>query len=440
LRTEFGTAREVEPVTPGLISAALPTRAAEVRPGMNRDLKAATLRLVDYCRANDWAGYDPYDALNSKVFQALPLLNSRIPRLVLTQALKRSPINLRRLAMIPKTQNPKAMALFLSALLKLRHLAEPEGGFPDANDLVRLMIERLIALRSPGVSRWCWGYSFPWQGRTLLVPAGAPNLVCTTFVAGALLDAYDELQDARCLEMATGAAEYILGELYWTDGDAAGFSYPMPGLRGEVHNANLLAAALLCRVWRIGGAEQFLAPAMKVARASAAKQHADGSWYYGETASQRWIDNFHTGYNLLALQAIGRYAGTTEFEAGMRRGLDFYRSHFFRADGAPKYFHDRAYPLDIHSVAQSILTLVAFRDLDPGYAGLPRSVFQWAMKHMWDDRGFFYYRVLRLGKIRTSYMRWSQAWMLLAMATLLEASAEAEEHARKHDTAALVSA
>jgi hypothetical protein len=37
-------------------------------------------------------------------------------------------------------------------------------------------------------------------------------------------------------------------------------------------------------------------------------------------------------------------------------------------------------------------------------------------------------------------MRWSQAWMLLAMATLLEASAEAEEHARKHDTAALVSA
>ena len=44
------------------------------------------------------------------------------------------------------------------------------------------------------------------------------------------------------------------------------------------------------------------------------------------------------------------------------------------------------------------------------------------MKHMLDKRGFFYYRVLRLRTIRTSYMRWSQAWMLLALATLLEHS------------------
>jgi hypothetical protein len=44
------------------------------------------------------------------------------------------------------------------------------------------------------------------------------------------------------------------------------------------------------------------------------------------------------------------------------------------------------------------------------------------MNHMWDDRGFFYYRVLRLFTIRTSYMRWSQAWMLLAIATLLKES------------------
>jgi hypothetical protein len=39
---------------------------------------------------------------------------------------------------------------------------------------------------------------------------------------------------------------------------------------------------------------------------------------------------------------------------------------------------------------------------------------------MWDSRGFFYYRVLRSCTIRTSYMRWSQAWMLLALATLLD--------------------
>ena len=167
--------------------------------------------------------------------------------------------------------------------------------------------------------------------------------------------------------MAVSAAEYILNELYWTDESSiAGFGYPLPSVRNQVHNANLLAAALLCRVYKHTGEEKFLGPAMKVARYSAAKQQADGSWYYGEAPSQRWIDNFHTGYNLCALRSISRCVETTEFDSCIRRGFEFYRDHFFREDGAARYFHDRTYPLDIHSVAQSIITLLAFRDLDPG--------------------------------------------------------------------------
>jgi hypothetical protein len=103
----------------------------------------------------------------------------------------------------------------------------------------------------------------------------------------------------------------------------------------------------------------------------------------------------------------------------MRRGFEFYRAHFFQKDGAVKYFHDRTYPIDIHCVAQSIITLLEFRDFDPGNAPLAYSVFRWAKEHMWDDRGFFYYRILRFCTIRTSYMRWSQAWMLLAMSRLV---------------------
>jgi hypothetical protein len=216
------------------------------------------------------------------------------------------------------------------------------------------------------------------------------------------------------------AAEYLLDELYWSHGNSvAGFCYPLPSVRGQVHNANFLAAALLCRVYKHTGQDRFLDPALGAARCSAAKQRADGSWRYGEAPSQHWIDNFHTGYNLCALRAIGRYAETDEFESRIRHGFEFYRTHFFRDDGAARYFHNRTYPLDIHCVAQSIITLLAFKDLDSTSVELAQSVLRWAMKHMWDDRGFFYYRVLRLHTIRTSYMRWSQAWMLLAMATLL---------------------
>jgi rhamnogalacturonyl hydrolase YesR len=378
-------------------------------------IRACTLKHLAYCQDNEWAGYDPYDALNSPLVARLPLVNSRLPRVALTQVLKRSPINVRPLLLIPKTQNPKAIALFLMSALKLS-MVQLIGD----KDLIRSFTQTLIRLRSPHSRYWCWGYSFPWQTRTIVVPRGTPNLVCTTFVANALLDAYEQGWDSQYLDMAVSAASYLVNELYWTDGGSvASFSYPLPSLRARTHNASLLAAALLARIHRHTSDERFLDPALKATRYSVSKQKADGSWNYGESATQQWIDNFHTGYNLCALQSIGRYLKTAEFEACIRRGLEFYLRHFFREDGAPRYFHNRTYPIDIHCVAQSIITLLSFQDMEPKCVQLAHSVLQWAMNHMWDDRGFFYYRVLRLCTIRTSYMRWSQAWMLLALSTLL---------------------
>lgn len=382
---------------------------------MQLSAKRAVSKLLAYCRAEGWAGYDPYDALNSRLFAIFPFLNSRWPRLILTQGMKRSPVNVRGLFGIPKTQNPKALGLFLSAFTKLS-----ETDLPDRDALIHLMIDRLEALRSAGTDYSCWGYSFPWQMRKGVVPAGAPNLVCTTFAANALLDAYDQTGDARCLSMAASAAEYILNDLYWTDGAAVhSFAYPLPSVRIEVYNANFLAAGLLCRVGRLTGEAKFMGPALAAARRAAAQQKQDGSWEYGGGATQRWIDNFHTGFNLGALRDVGFYARTSEFDNSLRRGFDFYRTHFVREDGGPRYFHDRTYPIDAHCVAQSIITLTEFQDFDPSSLTLADKVLQWALSHMWDERGFFYYRVLRLATIRTSYMRWTQAWMLLALATRL---------------------
>jgi hypothetical protein len=380
-----------------------------------KDVEAATTKLLAYCKANDWAGYEPYDALNSPLLRALPFLDSRIPRLALTQALKRSPVNIRALMRIPKTQNPKALAIFLSAFVRLSEI-----GFNGSEACIDQMIDRLIALRSAGTKYWCWGYSFPWQTRTVLVPLWSPNLVCTSFAATALVEVYERRGDSRCLEMAVSAADYLVKELYWSKSDGtAGFGYPLPSVRNQVHNANFLGADLLCRVYRHTGEKRFLEPAFKAARYSAAQQRADGSWDYGESPSQKWIDNFHTGFNLSALHCIGRYAETTEFVTRIERGLEFYRKYFFREDGAVRYYHDQTYPIDTHCVAQSVITLLDLKDIDPDNISLAHSVWRWAMDHMWDDRGFFYYRILRSCTIRTPYMRWTQAWMFLALSRLL---------------------
>jgi hypothetical protein len=220
--------------------------------------------------------------------------------------------------------------------------------------------------------------------------------------------------------MAVSAGDFLRMGLNITKDDSGlCFSYTEHDY-SQVHNANLLGAALLSRLYSLTGDKTFADFALQAAKFSVKRQNADGSWFYGELPTQRWIDNFHTGYNLCALRSISKYAGTAEFGSALRRGFEFYRKHFFRKDGAPKYFHDRVYPIDIHNVAQSIITPLVLKDLDEGSERLGLSVFNWAMTHMWDERGYFYYRVLPFCKIKIPYMRWSQAWMLLALAHLLE--------------------
>jgi hypothetical protein len=379
--------------------------------------KEATLKLFSYCQSRNWAGYDPYDALNSRIFEALPFLNSRLPRLALTQALKRCPINLRSLFLIPGTQNPKGLGLFLQAVLKLSKL----GLIDCADEIAHSLADRIQQLRSPNTSFWCWGYSFPWQTRTQLVPARSPNLVCTLFVAEALLDLYESNDDERYLNIASSAADYIVQELYWESETVCSFSYPFPSSRTPVHNANLLAAALLCRVSRLTGKENYLKPALAAALYSVRQQRIDGSWVYGESTKYGWVDNFHTGYNLCALRSIARNLQTGRFDESLRVGSEFYRNHFFREDGAPNYFHNRTYPIDVHCVAQSIITLLDLKDLHPENVILAKRVLSWALKNLWDaDEGYFYHQKLPFGTIKIPYMRWGQAWMLLALATLLE--------------------
>jgi hypothetical protein len=378
--------------------------------------KEVTLKLLSYCQSHNWAGYDPYDALNSRIFKALPFLNSRLPRLALTQALKRSPINLRPMFLIPATQNPKGLALFLQAVMRLSKLQLIDGG----DEILKSLAKGIEELRSPNTSFWCWGYSFPWQTKTQLIAARTPNLVCTLFVAEALLDLYESSSDERYLHIARSAADYIVEELYWESDSVCSFNYPFPSSRTPVHNANLLAAAFLCRVYRLTGKDKYLTPALAAALYSVRRQRIDGSWLYGESDIYRWVDNFHTGYNLCALRSIGRNLQTAQFDESLRAGFEFYRNHFFREDAAPNYFHSRTYPIDVHCVAQSIITLLDLNDLNHDNLNLARRVFSWALANLWDDEGYFYHQKLPFGTIKIPYMRWGQAWMLVASSHLLE--------------------
>jgi len=412
----------------------MPAQQSPASPAKILDCSPTTiaLKLFEYCRSNDWAGWDPYDALNSRIFKACKFLHYKYARLALTQFLKRSPVNFRPILLVPKEQNPKGLALFLSSAVKLTQL-----GLVKDDQLVRQLGDRLLNCAWIENGYTGWGYNFDWQTRRVLVSRGSPNIICTTFAGNALLDAYSLNPDNRFLAAAARAAKFILERLYDEISESEScFNYYLQA-KARVHNANLLGAAFLCRVARITGNASLLDPALMAVQFSINRQNDDGSWNYGEAPSQRWVDNFHTGFNLCALERIGKDADISEFEPYVILGYSYYLRNFFLKDGTPKYYHNRSYPIDIHSAAQSIITLVELADRNSCSRDHACNVLSWAVSNMWDRREFFYYQRHCNWTCRIPYIRWSQAWMLLALATLIEDNTKIRRVVNSFDSAAL---
>ena len=92
------------------------------------ELIESLLLLKKYCEQEQFKGWDPYDGLNSKVFNAIPGLNkSAFCRLVVIQAFKRCPFNLRRIAMVPKDYNAKGIGLLLQAYCNMYWAVDREN-------------------------------------------------------------------------------------------------------------------------------------------------------------------------------------------------------------------------------------------------------------------------------------------------------------------------
>lgn len=384
--------------------------------------------LKSYCESEQFKGWDPYDGLNSKVFQALPFFkNSAICRLVVIQGFKRSPINFRRLAMVPKEHNAKGIGLFLQgycnlykAVIKNPELAESLGSAKEFLARVGELADLLISMQSKGYSGACWGYNFDWQARRLfLFPKQTPTVVATCFCATALMDAYEITGNKDYLDVALSSAEFVLKDLHRTPLNG-GFLFSYSPLQGNdtVFNASLLGSRLLACCYHYTGNETYRDAARSSVEACCKAQSEDGSWVYGMLEVQSWIDSFHTGFNLDALIAYEEMTEDTTYHNAIDRGFKFYIENFFESDGCPKYYHDKKYPVDIHCPGQLFTTLFRLHKMDQ-YQGLAENVLDWTLANMWDKKGYFYYQLKKGVNSRIPYMRWSNAFMFNALSYYL---------------------
>lgn len=415
--------------------------ADNVGPQLPCRITSALNNLDSWIEGQGFRGWDPHDALNSPLVRRLTLQN-RFAGIFWLQLLKRSPLNLRGLLAIPKGYNPKGMGLFLASYVRKYRITHDRRHREHVAFFARWLLENAAS----GYSGMSWGYNFDWPNRAFFAPAGTPTVVNTAFIALAFLDLHlllgNELEwpsiagesdmsereahvERRLtglspLDVARRACDFVLRDLKVLSPtvDELCFSYT-PLDRRPVHNASMMGAWLLASVFRQTGEPHLRTAALAATRFTARRQLPNGAWPYGEAVRDRWVDNFHTGFVLVALKRVGGYLQTDEFDRYVLQGYRFWKERMFLADGTPKYYPDSVYPIDAHSVAQAILTFLEFWQEDSEAVEHAMRVAQWGIENLQDPSGYFYYRICRGYTIRIPYIRWSQAWMQRALTALV---------------------
>lgn len=354
-------------------------------------------------------GHDPFDALLSPL--ALPLRRLRWPAVAWIQLRRRSSMELATVLAIPPHLNPKSLSLTLQGLLAWRHSGRASPGVDPV-----VLTERLQSLqtRSGG-----WGYPFPWANRHFLAPAGTPSSVVTAFVGGSLLDARSAGLDVAGTDDALRrAARFVVSDLRRIP-TPGGFLFSYTPLDDRaVHNSSLLAAEFLARVHsEVEPSDEWAESARAAARATLSAQRPDGSWPYGRSRRDSFVDSFHTGYILRSLRRLDAL-GVVEAGSAVQRGFDYWWETFANGTGIPHRPHV-PYPVDFHAVAEAMLTLLAFRDVRPEASARAVELAWWAVERGRGRDGAFDYLWHPTRPNKTRYLRWVQAWMFRGLATLV---------------------
>ena len=377
-----------------------------------KDLLKITKSLIEKARAQDFSGYDPFDLLNSSLLSSTPLYQSELVRLAWLQMGKRLPINLRPLLLVPQKRNPKGIGLFIFGLIQDFHRTGESKYLQDA----RLLADWLLTERCD-VGLWghsCWGYHFDWQARAFYVPVGKPNMITSCYIARALHELGQVSGEPRYTDISLDTAKFISTYLY-TESDGRRFYAYIPGERAFVHNASLWGAAWCAFAGKQLNDTQMLEQAIAVALQSVLEQASDGSWVYGARYHHQFIDGFHTGYNLEALRLLLDVCGMVEFDESVQKGYHYYVHNFFEADGTAKYFNNKVYPIDMHSVAQAVFTLIKVGGKKEDIALCDKVIRRGIELLYMSDKSRFVYQKNRLMTNRINYTRWTQAWAYAAL-------------------------
>lgn len=325
---------------------------------------------------------------------------------------------LRKILSLEKKEYPQANALIVNSYLNLYRKTNDDKFIGKAN----VLLEWLMNNRSESFKNFCWGQPYDWNSRKI-IKKFTPRTTVSSQAASAFIDMYNINNDSKYLDVAASICEFYINDLKWSkdkDGHIC-FSYTTED-NFHIHNANMLAASVLIRVWKLTGNESYKEFGVNAANFTIKYQNEDGSWYYWAPPDKivGKIDHYHTGFILESFSEILEVIHDHSFENAFHKGIQYYNKELFTKDLIPKYTNTSLYPIDIQSLAQAIITYAVISKKYPEYLDKAKQVANWTIEHMWDSQGYFYYRINKNGKLdKSAYIRWAESWMMRALSLLI---------------------
>jgi hypothetical protein len=366
-----------------------------------------------WVEGHSYRGFEPFDGLSSPL-RTLTFRNLLAER-ILQQAVRQSPINIRPLIGIKPLDSTKGRGMMAAGYLLLHRVTGEEGYWTKAADCLYW----LDIHRSPKFEKHSWANYFDFSSRGGAYFKDDSIIVWTSLIAQAYLEAFEQSQDQWFLDIATSACDWIMSLPREQTRQGVCLSY-FAHAQESIHNASMLGAAALARAARHASRQDYADTAREAMLYSCSRMLTNGAWWYAEDDKHHWIDNFHTGYNLDSLKCYIENTGDVEFSNHLTKGFQFFKKNFFEPSGRPKYYNNRAYPIDIQCASQAIDTLAYFAEDDPESLELAIKVADWTIHNMQNRAGFFYYRKYPFGvTARTPMLHWGQATMFKGLAHLI---------------------
>lgn len=391
----------------------------------------ALAELTAWIEARDYAGFDPYDGLNlirNEGLREIDLVN-----LAVTQVFKKSPVDLRERLSMPHTKMPKAVGLCLSAYGQLAAAARRQGDDKNEHLYLRRCAELTSWLGKHAVSEYGgqgWNFGFRYRFMDHM-----PTVVITAVVARGLFDYHRLTGDPLAERLLIGACTFVL-TLLNQERSGIWFSYTPKPRRAHApllrccHNASMLGAEILGMGYAVSRDPTLRERVQAACEFTVQHQKVDGRWNYSvdlSTGRERRQVDFHQGFILDSLQACMQHAQleSTRLAAALRRGAEFYRTKQFTNEGRALWRLPRSWPADIHCQAQGIITFSKLAHLEAEYRLFAQRIALWTVKNMQASDGYFIHRKGRLITNNIPYMRWGQAWMMLALTLVVAAPGSA---------------